>query len=512
VTSRHDNAATSATAEVAIISPHRQDRGGRVFERVSAKHFTSYDALRKSGLAVAALVVRSDDESFNAQTLRSLRRDATHATSLVFVDGPLPDADMPVSDGPVPGNADELSALLEGVRARSSAGAREDDDPDGLLLEFMWLRPRFVLEPHADWHHPRRYRYPLLESMDRSDADPEGWLRRLDQQGLIESAGLKDRQRECDFCGSAHLSFIDRCPSCHSIDITDPQSDGNCRCVQCRAVFPEGEVIARCVICNHEMAPDELRVHRIHAWRLSALGRHAAQGRRAVQQVAAPDESQDSKFATREQFMKQLDWVLKIARQQRNFCFSLFAMRLENAGAMYQVLGRARTSSVLETFAERLREPLADADIATRPEPDLLWFLVPDSDARALRELHKLIQQLTDEIAAQEGVGPCWRTVDLSVTSHDAAAQTTESLLRRLSGALTPEAAAEEILAEAARRPAPPVEPAAADGEAPDDESRAMPKPPPIAAPSRKPQAQLARPKERGERGGRGRRIAPTVD
>jgi GGDEF domain-containing protein len=507
VTSRHDNAATSAT--VAIISPQRQDRDARVLHGVTAKQFTSYDALRKSGLSVPGLIVRSDDESFNARTLRSLRRDATLATALVFVDGPLSEADMPISDGPVPKETGQLLELLEGARARASAVARENDDPDGLLLEFMWLRPQFVLEPHADWHHPRRYRYPLLESMDRSDADPEGWLRRLDQQGMIESAALRDRQRECDFCCSAHLSFIDRCPSCHSIDITETQDDGNCRCVQCHEAFPEGEVIARCVICNHEMPPDELRVHRIHSWRLSALGRHAAQGRRAVQAPDAPEESQDSRFATREQFMKQLDWVLKIARQQRNFCFSLFAMRLENAGAMHQALGPARTSSVLETFAERLREPLADADIATRPEPELLWFLIPDSDARALRALHKLIQQLTDEIAAQEGVGPCWRTVDLSVTSRDAAAQTTESLLKRLSGALTPDAAAEEILAEAARRPAPRVEPEAAEDEDPDDERRVTPTSPPLAAPSRKPQAQPAMAKERG---GRGRRIAPTVD
>lgn len=127
---------------------------------------------------------------------------------------------------------------------------------------------------------------------------------------------MLDRQRECAYCRSAHLSFIDICPNCQSIDIklqaslhcftcgcVDVQdkfmhsgtlvcpkchkhlrhigSDydrpiENYRCQSCSHSFIEGDVQVRCAMCEKEMKPGELILNEVHSWRLSDKGRTVA--------------------------------------------------------------------------------------------------------------------------------------------------------------------------------------------------------------------------------------------
>jgi GGDEF domain-containing protein len=349
----------------------------------------------------------------------------------------------------------------------------DDRGAEALLLEYMWLRPGFVLEPVADWRHPRRYRYPILEALDRSESDPENWLKRLEQENLIERVELKDRQRECDFCGSAHLSFVDVCPNCRSIEI-DQHSALHCftcgfiapeerfqqgehkvcpkcgvrlrhigsdydrpmetsACRNCDHIFVEGDVIARCAICAHSMPPTELRLHQIFSWRLSGLGRLAAQGRRGVHATTTVDALN---YATYDHFLNKLDWVLKIACQQRDFTFAVLGLRLDNYVELNQTLGTGRAAELLDAFAERLREPLTEADLGARPDPESLWLLLPDGSRKRLDKLHRWVQQLTNQARQEDGIGPIWRSVELTLDSKDARTERGESVLTRLRAAL----------------------------------------------------------------------------
>jgi GGDEF domain-containing protein len=184
------------------------------------------------------------------------------------------------------------------------------------------------------------------------------------------------------------------------------------------------------------MPPTELRLHPIHSWRLSGLGRLAAQGRRAVQAPALVDALN---YATYEHFVSKLDWVLKIARQQSDFVFAIFCLRLENLAELDTALGSGRAAELLDSFAERLREPLVEADVGTRPDPETIWLLLPNADHKRLQKLHEAVQRLTDQASQDEGIGPCWRTVDVAVASRDAAKETHDSLLSRLRASLAPE-------------------------------------------------------------------------
>jgi hypothetical protein len=319
----------SASNEVVVLSPRRQPgRPAQLIGGCIAHCFADYRQFRKSAITPGAFVVRSDDADYVGSTLQQIRRDPDYATVLAFVDGAVAEKDRPLSDGPLPDRPQDQAERIEEACGRRSAMAprvNAPGDPRGseaLLLEFMWLRPGYVLEPQADWRHPRRYRYTVLEALDRTESDPETWLHRLEQEGLIERVALKDRQRECDFCSSAHLSFIDVCPNCHSIDIEqraalrclncglvapqdgfqrgdqhicpkcgtpvrhagadDEQRIETKACTNCDHMFVEGEAIARCAICGHSMHPSELRLHQIYSWRMSSLGRLAAQGRLAA--------------------------------------------------------------------------------------------------------------------------------------------------------------------------------------------------------------------------------------
>ena len=459
-----------------VLSPNRQiARAARLISGCQAHYFVDYAHFRKSGIAPCMFIVRSDDEQYAGRSLQAIRHDRDHASTLIFVEGAVADEDRPLADGPLPPDPAALTERLDEVRARASAMALKGDDrgAEALLLEYMWLRPGFLLEPIADWRHPRRYRYPILEALDRSESDPETWLKRLEQENLIERVALKDRQRECDFCGSAHLSFVDVCPNCRSIEI-DQHSALHCftcgfiapeerfqqgehkvcpkcgvrlrhigsdydrpmetsACQNCDHIFVEGDVIARCAICAHSMPPTELRLHQIFSWRLSGLGRLAAQGRRGTQAHMSTDTLN---YASYSHFVSKLDWVLKIARQQRDFTFSMLGMRLDNYAALNQALGTGRTAELLDAFAERLREPLTEADLGTRPDPETLWLLLPNDNHKRLDKLHRWVQQLTNQARQKEGVGPNWRSVELTLDSKDAHAEGAESLLERLRAAL----------------------------------------------------------------------------
>src|SRR6202012_1237810 len=182
----------------------------------TAHCFADYGEFRQAGLRPDAFIVKSEDPAYTARILRALRRDPDHATALAFVDGACEEADAAVSDGKLPGTSGALLERIELSRARAQAMRAKNDDrgPESLLLEYMWLRPSYVLEPLADWRHARRWRYPVLEALDHSDSDADQWIQRLEKRGLIERVDLRDRQRECDHCGSAQLNFIDICPNC----------------------------------------------------------------------------------------------------------------------------------------------------------------------------------------------------------------------------------------------------------------------------------------------------------
>jgi hypothetical protein len=458
------------THVLAILSQARPRCAQLVVAGCTAHCHADYAEFRQSGLKPEAFIVKSEDPAYVGQVLKQLRRDPDHATALAFIDGRCDEADRAVSDGALPASS---AALLERIelthnRAQAMRARNDDRSADTLLLEYMWLRPDSVLEPLADWRHPRRYRYPVLEALDRSDSDPDGILQRLDKRGLIERVALRDRQRECDHCGSAQLNFIDICPNCRSIEVDQhtalhcfncgliapeerfvrgdqrqcPKCGNRLRhigsdydrpletnvCHSCDHVFVEGEVEARCAICRHASPTTRLRLRKVHAWRLSGLGCLAAQGQAAG---GGPVLFEPRQYLPYPQFVGSLEWSLKLVREAE-FGFTLVGLHLENLEPLRGALGAGRTAELLEACTERLRESLGEADLATHADQETLFLLLPHADRKRLSALHRTVRGLAQQALQEEGSGPAWRLAEHGVSPRNVGGEDARSLLGRL--------------------------------------------------------------------------------
>lgn len=448
----------------------------------TAHCFSEYSEFLESEIRPQAFVIKGDDEAYTHERLYQLRRDPDHATALVFLDGPASEADQAASDGPLPSNSTTLVGQLEQRRSRQRAIRFKNDSraPDALLLEHMWLRPDFVLKPLADWRHPRRYAYPLIEALDRSDSDPDSWLARLDKGGLIERVTLCDRQRECDYCGSAHLNFIDVCPNCRSIEIGEhtalhcftcgliapegrfvradqrqcPKCGTRLRhigsdydrpletnlCGACDHVFVEGDVEARCAICKRSAPSTKLRLRKIYSWRLSGMGCLAAQG--GAPQPAA-DAFDSRQYLAYPQFVNSLAWSLKLAGE--GFSFVLAGLQLDNLDQLNKTFGAARTGELLQACSERLREALGETDLAARIDQEVTVLLLPNADRRRLDALHRTLQELVKQAMQENRVGPNWRLAEHQVHARNASGEEAERLLQRLRESLNTRGADKQV-------------------------------------------------------------------
>jgi GGDEF domain-containing protein len=461
--------------ELVILSQTRPRAAKLVVGGCAAHCYADYSEFRQSAQAApGAFIIKSEDPAYVADTLRQLRRDPDHATALAFLDGAAAEFELAASDGKLPGSSPALIERLEHSHSRARAIRIKNDNrgPDALLLEFMWLRPDYVLEPLADWRHARRYRYPPLELMDRSDSDPNTWLQRLSKRNLIEPVALLDRQRECDHCGSAHLNFIDVCPNCRSIEIGQhtalhcftcgliapeerfirgdmrqcPKCGNRLRhigtdydrpletnlCGACDHVFVEGEVEARCAVCKSSSPTTRLRQHRIESWRLSGLGCLAAQGE-------APGQAQPMfeprQFLPYPQFLANLEWSLKLARDSA-FGFAIAGMHLENLEQLNSSFGVGRTAELLEACTDRLRESLSEVDLATRADQETIYLMLPNADRRRLSALHHTVRELVTQATQDNGVGPSWRVAEHGVQQREARHEDARGLLGKLRSGL----------------------------------------------------------------------------
>lgn len=460
----------SPTYDIAMFYSQAVTRSPLLPAGCVAHCFAAYADFRLAMLTPAAIIIRSDDEAYVGALLQQIRHDPDHATALVFTDGNIAAGNQPLSDGPMPPTH---QALLDRIgefqqRARAMRARSDDLTPEALLLEYLWLRPGCVLEPLADWRSPQRYHYPILEALDRTNSDPDVWLQKMDRGGLLEKVALKDRQRECDFCGSAHLNFIDVCPNCRSIDIdqhtalhcftcgliapeerfaqsgkricpkcgTQLRHIGTdydrpletCVCASCDHVFVEGDVVARCAICAHSMLPTALRLHKFYSWRLGATGRLAAQG--GHERMLSQDI--ETNGSSRERFVANLDWVLKLAQNQRDLKVVLLSLRLVNGTELKNALGSENAARLVQAYVERLRELLGDADLMAHTDDETVLMLLTHYDRKHVTELRAGMKTLAERACQEGGIGPTWDVAEVLVNARTARHESAETLLTQL--------------------------------------------------------------------------------
>lgn len=435
-------------------------------------YFDDVSGWKKENIAPSAILIAGHSE-YTATLLNSIRRDDDLYLSLCFVSDSIPSININLTDGQLP-PPQQLKSAIDHYDDLLNAYKNSETHVSelGRLVKYLWLRPNFTLLPTHEWHYPRYYRYPLLDALSRDKFGSFEWLQSLANTNLLEPTGLIDRQRECKFCHSSHLSFIDVCPNCQSLDIklqpsihcftcgnvdiqdkffqsgvlmcpkctTQLRHIGsdydrpieNHHCLSCSYTFVESDVTVRCAMCEKEMAPEELTENKIQGWRLSERGRIIAI-RGEVFDIASSFNQLN--FISKDLFVHDLNWLLISSRRYRDITFSIFGIYFANLPELSHLFGHTKLLQMLESFAQRIRTMLRTPDLSTRTAENMLWLLLPQTDGPGIKVVHQRIENNVKLLLEDSD-----RKLDcrfISATSSQLSSQeNAELLLARLQGEL----------------------------------------------------------------------------
>ncbi len=402
-------------------------------------HFNSYTDWAVKKIVPGAFVIEEGDENYITSTVDAIRKDQEVFDTLCFVMGSINSFDSHLVDGQLLPPLDLQEEINQVADLRESYKQVDNDiSKTGRLIKYLWLRPKFILRPYHEWQCQRFYQYPLLDKLSYDATDSYEWLLTLANTKILEPLVLIDRQRECAFCRSSHLSFVDVCPNCRAIDIEIQPSlhcftcgcvdiqekflhDGilicpkcstqlrhigsdydrpieNYGCQACHQTFDEAEILVRCAMCEKEMKPNDLVSNKIYSWQLSDKGRTVAVRGTEVDMLSSFDQLD---FISIDLFVHNLDWLLTSARRYPSITFSLFGIYFANLPELVETMGHSRLLQMLESFEQRLRNMLRTPDLSTRSSENLLWLLLPNADEEGLRGFQVRIEANLESI--QEG-------------------------------------------------------------------------------------------------------------
>lgn len=427
---------------IVILSPRKTRMLEVELDVFECQHFDSFHgSLLMTTSKQVAYVIESKDPEYVHEMLWQLRSNPDHFADMCFVSGTIDPADESLSDGDLPSKLALESILSEAQQLGLLFKATQDglQTHEQWLMRFLLMRPNYILKPSHDWSHVRRYRYPLLEAFAGPQFDTASWLNRLVSQRTLQSVELIDRQRECTFCKSAQLSFIDVCPNCSSIDINqqtslhcftcghvaaqdDFMSNGvlvcpNCssrlrhigadydrplenfRCNACKHYFIEGDVVARCAVCTESMSPADLLLNSIYSWKLSDHGRMAAMHGQSNDLFEVFD---NLNYVPYELFLHDLNWLLIQAARYNETNFSVLGLYFSNIPELIAEIGHHSVFQLLEGFAGHLRSLVRRTDLCARTVDNTIWLLLPHTDAVGVEGLQYRVEEAV-ELTKQPG-------------------------------------------------------------------------------------------------------------
>lgn len=295
------------------------------------------------------------------------------------------------------------------------------------LLFFLAIRQGFELVPVFDRASKSRYVYPLAQALCpdfHSSAD----LARCVSGGVLEPLRLVDRIRTCRACGSAHLSYVEVCQSCRSIEVRHTPSlhcfacghvarkasfelGGSLACPKCEAKLRhigvdydlpmaqyvcracngasmEAPVVGRCYDCCACDTPEQLDVVEVHAYTIGAQG---IESLKQGHLLASRPLHGSGHHVVPGYFRQLLGWSSSTQRRYESFCFGVVLIEFLNTGELLAHHGSHRVALMLNEFAGRLRQVIRDCDVTSSDSLERIWVLLPstlpESTANRLAEL-----------------------------------------------------------------------------------------------------------------------------
>lgn len=407
--------------------------------QIATDHFADLPSLLNAQRYDVVLITLSGAAA--GELLRSLRMEPDYRFGLIYC---CQDQDAwctALGDGHPPADLDALPALWRLWCERFSlfGNGTSLERFEARVLAWLWLRSRGDVHAVRDSSIAQHYRYPLLEALgDGELINHFAWLQLMLQQGWLEEGELIDRVRLCTGCGSGRLNYVDVCPECEALDISrqpslhcftcghvGPQEHflkdslllcPNClsrlrhigsdydrplenyRCRGCQAFFVDAAVEARCLDCGQAHAPDKLRVREVRHFRLAEAGRLRCRQGFGQNEISAQFGALN--LLPRSHFHELLDWQLQLARRHGSPAFALLGIRFVNLLETLARLGEMQGHALIDGLVERLQEAVRETDRCCRLSEEVLWILMPHTDAAGLEVVKARLQKGSERVAS----------------------------------------------------------------------------------------------------------------
>ena len=426
-------------------------------------------------LSVETVFILAQEEPHEAlRMLYQLRRHPATSLQPIFCVHPLTEESGPLYDG-------IFTSLTETVRHAQDIITRlkqldhdvTSQDPSDFMriLCLLHSRPGLVVQPVQRWSHEFFYVYPLVDALVGDSQIAIARLENLEKRKLVQHRELIDRIRHCPNCHGAHLNFIDICPNCGHLDIlqkaflhcftcghvapedrflaqgtlTCPHCQTRLRhigsdydrplenfeCQNCRHVFIEPQVQARCMHCGTLSAPDKLTVQLVHSYEITSQGIQAAKSGN-LEDVFALLDTVNSVSPT--YFLNLVNWLLSLSRRHKDERFTIIGMRIINIEELSVRFGKQVVMELMDTLAARLQELIRTTDLTTRTGQQIIWILLPKTGKPNHQVVLDRLIALNNLIYHVEDARISFETVVFNAPEDTNEGETGKLLLARLEG------------------------------------------------------------------------------
>ncbi|ARP40788.1 diguanylate cyclase [Vibrio syngnathi] len=331
-----------------------------------------------------------------------------------------------LSDGILNPESVEEEVIQHRRTLESIINSSETLDP---LVGWLGLDQTRRLSPHKYLSHRSIYSYPLVELYYPELSSTYRFVLSETKRDTFEIEDLIDRVRVCHECASAHLNYIEACPSCKDIDITErtslhcftcghvaeqglfkrnqklecPKCLTQLRhigvdydrplethaCNSCSHSFAEAETLASCFECGTKNEISKLVVRKVYSLKLGVQGEYIF--RHGVK-LSAPELSLSGKVDGG-YFSNLLSWVNRIALRHEEEHL-LLGLYLPDLAQYVSKNGDAKMFALIEQITERLNGLFRDSDICCQFKSDVLFVLMPKAKMEHIEVLRGKIGAL----------------------------------------------------------------------------------------------------------------------
>lgn len=281
------------------------------------------------------------------------------------------------------------------------------------LLLYMYVRDEYELIPHFRPDAKSLYVYPIADYLGSKEATMD-WITRLMRTQLLSPVRLINRIRLCKECSGGHLSFVDVCPSCASIEIKhtpslhcftcghasrkgDFELEGMLVCPKCQARLRhigvdydlptaqyacrkcntfamEPRIVAHCLDCNSKSEPEQLDVQEVYSLALNSRGMEAL---RQGQFHESFSVTEDGNHVIPAYFRQILHWSSVTHQRYSGMKFGVMVVEFTNVSELLPQLGAARVYAMMNEYTLRFRQVLRSCDVTSVDSAERLWIFLP---------------------------------------------------------------------------------------------------------------------------------------